>query len=326
MDLTAPYMGIRLKNPLIVGSSGLTTTVDNVVRCADSGVGAVVLKSLFEEQLIADKSRLLDQDDLYFWHPEAMDHVGAVSKEHGTDAYLKLIEGSKKKVNIPVFASLNCITAAEWPMFAKKIESTGADGIELNIFIPPTQINANAQHIENTYFEIIDAVRSQVSLPLSVKIGHFFTNLAGIIYQLSKTGVQSIVLFNRYYRPDIDINKLKIITGNVYSSPEEITLALRWIALLSTKVNCELVASTGIYSAEGAIKYILAGASSVQLCSVLYKNKVTYSETILKDIQTWMELKGYNSINDFRGVIAKMHEAEPVFDRVQFIRKTTGKL
>jgi dihydroorotate dehydrogenase (fumarate) len=169
-------------------------------------------------------------------------------------------------------------------------------------------------------------VRSQVTLPLSVKIGHFFTNLAGIIYQLSKTGVQSMVLFNRYYRPDIDINRLKIITGNVYSSPEEITLTLRWIALLSTKVNCELIASTGIYNAEGVIKYILAGASSVQLCSVLYKNKVNYTETILKDLKLWMTRMNYKSINDFRGIIAKMQEAEPVFDRVQFIRKTTGKI
>jgi dihydroorotate dehydrogenase (fumarate) len=326
MDLTASYMGIKIKNPLIVGSSGLTITADNVVKCAQAGAGAVVLKSLFEEQLIADKNRLLDQDDMYFWHPEAMDQIGTITKEHGTDAYLRLIESSKKAVDIPVFASLNCITAEEWPIFAKKIENSGADGIELNIFIPPTQINAKAQHIESTYFEIIKAVRSQVTLPLSVKIGHFFTNLAGIIYQVSKTGVQSIVLFNRYYRPDIDINKLKIITGNVYSSPEEITLALRWIALLSSKVECELVASTGIYGATGAIKYLLAGASSVQLCSVLYKNKLLYIETIISDIVNWMEKMGYKSINDFRGIISKQHEAEPVFDRVQFIRKTTGKL
>lgn len=326
MDLSAPYMGIKLKNPIIVASSGLTTTVDNIIKCADAGPGAIVLKSLFEEQLVADKNRLLDQDDLYFWHPEAMDYIGAVTKEHGTDAYLKLIEGAKSKVKIPIFASLNCITASEWPMFAKRIESAGADGIELNIFIPPTQINANTQHIEKTYFEIIEAVRTQVSLPLSVKMGHFFTNLAGMIYQLSKTGIQSLVLFNRYYRPDIDINKLKIITGNIYSSPEEITLALRWIALMSSKVNSELIASTGIYNAEGVIKYLLAGASSVQLCSVLYKNKVSYTETILKDLQTWMLLMGYETISDFRGIIAKMHEADPVFDRVQFIRKTTGKL
>jgi len=326
MDLTASYMGIKIKNPFIVGSSGLTITADNVVKCAQAGAGAVVLKSLFEEQLIADKKRLLDQDDMYFWHPEAMDQIGTITKEHGTDAYLKLIESSKKAVDIPVFASLNCITAEEWPFFAKKIENSGADGIELNIFIPPTQINANAQHIEKTYFDIIKAVRSQVSLPLSVKIGHFFTNLAGIIYQISKTGVQSMVLFNRYYRPDIDINKLKIITGNVYSSPEEITLALRWVALLSSKVECELVASTGIYDAEGAIKYLLAGAASVQLCSVLYKNKLSFTNTIISDLKSWMEKMGYKSINDFKGIISKLHEAEPVFDRVQFIRKTTGKL
>lgn len=326
MDLTATYMGLKLKNPLIVGSSGLSTTVDNVVKCANSGAGAVVLKSLFEEQLIADKQRLLDQDDMYFWHPEAMDYFSTITKDHGTDAYLKLIEGSKSKVDIPVFASLNCITASEWPLFAKKIEGAGADGIELNIFIPPTQINANAQHIENTYFEIIQAVREQVKIPLSVKIGHFFTNLAAIIYKLSNTGVQSIVMFNRYYRPDIDINKLKIITGNVYSSPEEITLALRWIALLSTKVSCELSASTGVHNAEGVIKYILAGAASVQLCSVLYKNKLTYITTIIDELQIWMQRMGYNSITNFKGLAAKMHEAEPVFDRVQFIKKTTGNI
>jgi dihydroorotate dehydrogenase (fumarate) len=309
-----------------VGSSGLTHTTENVIKCAKAGAGAVILKSLFEEQLITDKRRLLGQDDMYFWYPEAMDQVGSISKEHGTDAYLKLISESKKSVDIPVFASLNCISASEWPSFAKKIESAGADGIELNIFIPPTRITSKAQQIEKTYFEIIKAVRSQVSLPLAVKMGFFFTSLASMIYKISKTGIKSVVLFNRYYRPDIDIDKIKIVTENVYSSPGEITLALRWIALLSSKIDCELVASTGIYDAEGVIKYLLAGAFSIQLCSVLYKNKLTSIEKIRRGLEGWMRQKGYNSINDFKGIISKMHEAEPVFDRVQFIRKTTGKL
>lgn len=326
MNLSSSYMGVPLRNPLVVGSSGLTHTAENVRKCAVAGAGGVVLKSLFEEQFIADKKKLQDQDEMYFWHPEAMDHIGTVSKEHGTDAYLRLIEESKRMTGIPIFASLNCVTATEWPSFAKKIESAGADGIELNIFIPPTQINVSSQQIEKRYVEIIEAVRNQVSLPISVKLGYFFTNLSGTIYNLSQTGIRSMVLFNRYYRPDIDIEKLKVITGNIFSAPEEITIALRWIALMSSKISVELSAATGVHDAEGAIKYILAGASSVQICSVLYLKKIVFLQDILAGIERWMHQKGYKSINDFRGLISKMYETDPLFDRVQFIRKTTGNL
>ncbi|MBN2348730.1 MAG: dihydroorotate dehydrogenase-like protein [Bacteroidales bacterium] len=326
MDLSTKFMGLTIKNPLVVSSSGLTNTADKIKKCEDHGAGAVVLKSLFEEQLIADKSKLHSQDDMYFWYPEAINFVDTFSKDHGVAQYLSLIQEAKKKVNIPVIASINCVSPVEWPSFAKKIEESGADGLELNIFIPPTEIGQTPNQIEEIYIDIVREVKKNTNLPIAVKIGYFFTNIVRTVFKLSNTDIESIVLFNRYYRPDIDIDKLQVIAKNIYSSPEEITLSLRWIALLSGLVKSEMVGATGVHSHEGLIKYILSGANAVQLCSALYKNGLEYMEEILKNLEFWMKNKGYNSISDFKGIISKAAENKHAFERIQFMQKTTGKL
>jgi len=326
MDLSTTFLGIKIANPLIVASSGLTNSVDRVKECADNGAGAVVLKSLFEEQLITGKDTLLNQDDMYFWYPQALDFVNTISKEEGISEYLRLIENAKKSVSIPVIASINCISPREWPRFAAEIEKSGADGIELNIFIPPTNINFTGYKIEETYVDIIHEVRKQVNIPIAVKVGFYFTSLYRMLYKISNLDINSLVLFNRYYRPDIDIDTLRVVAQNVYSSPHEITLSLRWIALLYGKINKELVAATGIHDYQGVIKQILAGATSVQICSTLYKNGISYLGTILDEIEKWMAMKGYSNLASFRGLVAKNEENTAAFERVQFMKKTTGKL
>jgi dihydroorotate dehydrogenase (fumarate) len=325
MNLSSTFMGIKIANPLIVSSSGLTNTADRVKECADNGAGAVVLKSLFEEQLVTGKTKLINQDEMYFWYPEALDFVNTISKEEGIAEYLILIEKAKKAVSIPVVASINCVTPREWPKFAAEIEKSGADGIELNIFIPPTNINLTGYKMEETYIDIIHEVRKYVTIPIAVKVGFYFTSLYRMLYKISNLDVNSLVLFNRYYRPDIDIETMRVVSQNVYSSPHEITLSLRWIALLHSKINKELVAATGIHDYQGVIKQILAGASSVQICSTLYKNGISYIGTLLDDIEKWMTQKGYSDLASFRGLVAKNEENTAAFERVQFMKKTTGK-
>ncbi len=326
MDLSTKYMGIDIKNPLVVSSSGLTNTIDKIKELEDKGAAAVVLKSLFEEQLMADHDRLHEQDDMYFWYPEAMDYVDTFTKEDGVENYLQLIGKAKDSVDIPVIASINCITPLEWPVFSKEIAKAGADGLELNIYIPPAEIDMTPGRIEDTYIEIIREVQKNVNLPIGVKVGHFFTNLMQALLKLSNTEIQSLILFNRYYRPDIDIQKMQVITGNIYSSPEEITLSLRWIALLSEKIKSELVAATGIHDYSGVIKQLLAGATAVQLCSALYRNGTGHLSVILEGIEKWMTEHKYENISRFKGKLARADENRPAFERLQFMQKTTGKL
>jgi dihydroorotate dehydrogenase (fumarate) len=326
MDLSTTFMGIKIANPLIVASSGLTNSVDRVKECEAAGAGAVVLKSLFEEQIVTSKNSLTSKDDMYFWYPEAVDFINTFSKEEGISLYLKMIESCKKAVSIPVMASINCVSPHEWPKFAAEIEKSGADGIELNIFIPPTNINLTGYKMEETYVDIIHEVRKNVSIPIGVKVGFYFTSLYRTLYKISNLDINSLVLFNRYFRPDIDIETLRVVAQNVYSSPSEITLSLRWIALLYGNIQGELIAATGIHDYQGVIKQILAGANAVQICSTLYKNGVPYIRTMLDEMEQWMAKKGYENLSSFRGLITRSEENTAAFERVQFMKKTTGQL
>lgn len=326
MDLSTVYMGRNIDNPVIVSSSGITGNADSIKKCADYGAGAIVLKSLFEEQIMADMKTLLDQDDMYFWYPEAMDYVSNFSKENGIKQYLELIENAKKKVRIPVIASINCVSPRIWPSFAKEIENSGADGLELNIFIPPNRIDQTGYRIEETYMDIVREVGNVVHIPIGVKVGFFFSNLYRTLFKLSNLEIDNIVMFNRYYRPDIDINKMQVLSNNIFSNPGEITMSLRWIALMAGLARCNLVAATGIHDYTGVVKQIMAGASAVQICTTLYMNGIEYISTILKDLEKWMKGKGYGNIDSFKGSITKAEENCAAFERIQFMKKTTGKI
>jgi dihydroorotate dehydrogenase (fumarate) len=326
MDLSTTYMGLKLKNPIIASSSKLTSQIDLVKKCADSGAGAIVLKSLFEEQLIADKGKLMDQDHKYFWFPEAVDYISSHSRERGVKDYLKLIEDSKKNTDVPIIASINCITPEEWPAMVKHLENSGADGIELNISVFPSDENVKSCDLEELYVKILEEVKKHVTVPVSVKLGSMLTNPFQVVNQMCNTGMDGVVLFNRYFRPDIDIDEEKIIGDNIFSSPSETTLPLRWVSLLSTKVDCDICANTGIHDAEAMIKHLLAGASAVQICTTLYNNGIEYIEQMLKDLENWMYHKNYKSVNDFKGKMHKDYGNAAAFVRVQFLKKALGEL
>lgn len=321
MDMKTSYMGLELKNPIIVSSSKLTSTIDNVRKCADHGAGAIVLKSLFEEQLLADADKLMDRDDKYFWYPEAVNYINQHSKDFGVKEYLELLQEAKKYTRIPIMASINCTSPDEWPKFAAKLEDAGADGIELNIAIIPMTGEISSIEVEDRYIAIIEEVKKYTSLPVSVKFGPLFTNPVNIIQRMDKAGADALVIFNRFYRPDIDIHAESIVHHNILSGPEEMTQSLRWVSLLSDKVKCDVAANTGIHDAEGVIKQLLGGADTVQICSTLYSNGISYIDTLLTDLKEWMVEHGYTSISDFRGKIARDNEHAAAFARVQFMKR-----
>lgn len=322
MDLATSYMGLQLKNPVIVSSSKLTSTIDNIKKCADHGAGAIVLKSLFEEQLLADVEKLETYDHKYFWFPEAVDYVNEHSKGQGVKEYVKLIKEAKDYTDIPVIASINCITAKEWPKFATKLEEAGIDGLELNISICPFDENISSKDIEDKYVDIVTEVKKYVKVPVAVKIGPCFTNHLQISKRLIEAGADGLVIFNRFFRPDIDVETENIEYENYLSAPEELTMSLRWVSIIKNKINCQVAAGTGIHSAEGVIKQLLAGADAAQVCSVLYKNGIGYVDNILEGINNWMDKKGYKSIDDFKGKVVKDKESNAAFQRVQFMRRT----
>ncbi len=324
MDLSTTYMGLKLRNPIIVSSSRLTGSIDDIKKCADYGAGAIVLKSLFEEQLLADSERLMDQDEKYFWFPEAIDYINTHAKDFGVGNYLSLIREAKAYTKIPIIASINCVSPVEWPSFARKLVEAGADAIELNIAIVPFNEKMNSSDIEDTYVQIVTEVKKNVDVPVSVKLGSFFSNHMQIIRRLCVAGIDGVVLFNRYYRPDIDIDDEIVVRSNVLSAPEEMGQPLRWVSLLSQKVKCDIAGNTGIHDAKGMIKMLLAGASSIQICSTLYNNGIGYIDTMLFDLKKWMDRKGYDSIDEFKGKVARYQDNVAVFERIQFMKQSLG--
>lgn len=323
-DLAVTYMGMQLKNPLIVSSSSLTNTVEKIKRCEDSGAGAVVLKSLFEEQIEAETAEI-ENDSWPYPHPESFDYVRQMGMRLGQDEYLKLIENAKEAVEIPVIASLNCITPKWWNNYAVEIARAGADAIELNIAILPTDPEHSAEEIERTYVRIVEGVRRKVDLPIAAKIGPYFTSLPQITRELRNAGTAALVLFNRFYQLDIDIEKLELTPGYHLSSPDEIYVPLRWIAILSTQVGCELAASTGIHDGNAAIKQLLAGAQVIQICSNLYQKGMGRIKEILEKLSGWMDAHGYPRIEDFRGKMSmEVSEKPEYYERLQYIKVFVG--
>jgi len=323
-DLRTTYMGIKLDNPLIVASCSLTKSIEGIKRVVDSGAGAVVLKSLFEEQIKSD----VEEVKKYIgpsWHYEAYDYVNKMGMELGPEDYLRLIEKSKKTVKVPVIASLNCISSGWWREYAKKIELAGADALELNIAYLTSNPKLNSNSIEKLYCETVDSVSSSIGIPLAVKLGPYFTSFSRLATELCSKGARALVLFNRYYQFDIDIKNLKLVAGNYLSEPLEMNLPLRWITLLFDQVKCDLSATTGVHSSSSVIKLLLAGARTVQLCSVLYKKGVEYLENILNELKSWMDEEGYTDLEEIRGKLSKQRSSNPeLYERLQYIKALVG--
>jgi len=320
ISLQTYYLGLNLKNPIIVSSSGLTSNLNSIKTLEQNNAAAIVLKSLFEEQIKAETNSIIEKSDTSY--PEAIDYIRDYSKQNLISDYLKLIETTKKSVSIPVIASINCISNGGWIDFAKKIENAGADAIELNINILPIEINLLSAHYEEIYIDILKKIKSQITIPVSLKISNYFTNILNITNKLILNGANGIVLFNRFYQPDININDLSFTSSEIFSNSNDYSQTLRWIGILSGKIsNIDLAASTGVQSGETAIKMILAGAKAVQVCSTIYKNGIRQIQIMLNDIEKWMSKNHYNTIEEFRGKMNyKNISNAQEYERMQFIK------
>ncbi len=324
-DLRTNYMGLELKNPIIVGSSGLTNTVEKVKEIEKLGAGAVVLKSLFEEQINFQVHKSVSQSDSMYGYPEAEDYISNYTRDNSVSEYLELIKNCKGSVDIPIIASINCVSSSEWISFARKIQEAGADALELNIFILPSDPKRNAEQNEQVYFDVAMAIIKEVSIPVALKISYYFSGIAKTALKLSWTGIKGMVLFNRFFSPDIDIDKFEVTASHVFSTPEEIAISLRWVAMLSDRLHCDIAASTGVHDGAGMVKQLLAGAKAVQITSTLYKNGTGVIPDMIKFVDEWMDKHEFKTTDDFIGKMSfKETENPAAYERVQFMKHFAG--
>lgn len=312
------YLGITLRNPVVVSSSALSNTVDKIRKIEENGAGAVVLKSLFEEQINYDAYTLSKGTD----YPEAVDYVNYYIKNNSVENYLKLIREAKEEVSIPIFASINCISSSRWVEFAKRIEDAGADGLEVNVFILPMDKNAKADKYENIYYELADKLNDTIDIPFAFKLGSHFTNLVGVVERLNALDVPGVVLFNRFYEPDIDPESMEFTSASIFSSPADLRHSLRWVGIVSSKVQkIDIAASTGVHDGKAVVKQLLAGADVVQICSTIYKNGFGQIRNILDEMTEWMKNQSFDNIDAFRGRMSYKNLKDPVvYERSQFMR------
>ena len=320
-DIKTKYLGLELKNPIIASSSTLTDNIESIKQLADAGVSAIVLRSIFEEEITLESDHFIKEAAKEGFDEDLFDYYDARVKQHNVEKYLELISNAKREVDVPVIASINCATNHEWNFFASKIEEAGADALELNMFFLPSDFGKSSDEIEKQYFEVVEKVLERVTIPVTLKVSHYFSNLAGTLNKLSKTGIKGLVLFNKFFSPDFDIETEKIVPTFVFSNPQDLAMPLRWIAIMAEKVECDLVASTGVHDGSGLIKQLLAGANAVQVASTLYKNGPSVVGKMLSDLETWMNSKGYEKLDDFRGKLSYHNVKNPaLYERVQFIK------
>ncbi len=317
-NLSTSYLGLNLKSPVIVSSSRLTSTIENLRVAEENGAGAVVLKSLFEEQIMYHISAL----DTSAGFPEADDYIAWYTKSHSVEEYLNLIVKAKKTLGIPVIPSINCFSSRGWTDFAKNIADSGADALEINVFFMPLDRKKSAADSEKIYFDLIERLKDKISIPIALKIGFRFSNILYMIDQFYMRGVEGVVMFNRFYEPDIDINSMEIVPASVFSNGDEKRYILRWIAMASAQdIKINISASTGVNSGEDVIKYLLAGADTVQVCSVLYQKGLPFLKVMNQQISEWMTKNNFKSISDFRGKLNWLNYQKPgVFERTQFMK------
>jgi dihydroorotate dehydrogenase (fumarate) len=314
-----------LKNPVIAGSSGLTNSVKNVRDFEANGAGAVVLKSIFEEEIAFEYEDILKEASEEGVNLDQFDYYDFHIKGEKLDKYTSLIEECKKNVSIPVIASINCVYSHEWTSFAKQLQTAGADALELNMFFLPTEFDRTTEEKEKAYFQIIDKVQKEVTIPIALKISYYFSNLGPMIQKLSETGVAGLVLFNRFYSPDIDIDKMEVVSSSVFSAPSDLPISLRWIAIMAERVKCDLAASTGVHDGNALIKQILAGADAVQIASTLYKNGKGQIGEMLKTLEEWMAKQDFSKLADFKGKMSQAKSSNPAaYERVQFMKYFGG--
>lgn len=322
MDLSVSYLGLKLKSPIVVGSSSLTSTVKNLEKVEKSGAGAVVLKSIFEEEIFNEYEEIL-RKEMQEESPNLgyLDYYDFKIKEDNVKDYINLIKQAKSNLSIPVIASINCVCSYEWGFFAKKVQEAGADALEVNLFILPSDFSKSCTEIEEKYFDLANRIKECVNIPVSVKISYYFSNLANFVQKLSNTDIQGIVTFNRFFHPDFDIDNFKVVPSNVLSNSSDLSISLRWTSILSGRIGCDLIASTGVHDGASVIKHLLAGADAVQVVSALYKHGIEYIEGMIEEIKAWMGKHNFENIDDFKGKMSQKNSPNPAeYERVQFMR------
>ncbi len=323
MDLSTTYLGFKLRTPLVVSASPMQENLDNVKHMAEAGASAVVLHSLYEEQLVIEQHELHHHTthgtesfaEALTYFPEPDDF------NTGPDRYLEHIRKVKEAVDIPVIASLNGSSLGGWTDFAKQMQEAGADALELNIYSIPTDIDKTGQEVEQNYLDIVKAVRGNVSIPLAIKLSPFFSNMANMAKQFEAAGANGLVLFNRFYQPDIDIEELEISRKILLSTPPEMRLPLTWIGILYGRVGLDFAATTGIHSAEDAIKMLMVGTNATMMVSALFKHGIDHIKTVEDDMRRWLEEHEYESVQQMRGSMSQAKIGDPsAFERAQYVR------
>ncbi|MGP8201893.1 MAG: dihydroorotate dehydrogenase-like protein [Limisphaerales bacterium] len=323
MDLSTTYLGLKLRSPLVCAASPLSQQLDNLKRMEDARAAAVVLHSLFEEQLRQDSRELEDSLERgALSSPEALSYFPEVEGyKLGPDDYLAYIERAKRTVAIPVIASLNACSAGGWTRYARGIQDAGADALELNIYHIPTDAKQTSADIEAMYLEIVRGVKSELTIPVAVKLSPFFTNFSNIAAQFVEAGASGLVLFNRFYQPDIDLETLEVRPNILRSTPMALRLPLRWIAILYGRVSASLAGTSGVYFGGDVLKLLLAGADVTMLCSVLLRDGIRQIGSIEKELVAWMEKHEYESVRQLKGSLSQMNCADPAaFERAQYMK------
>ncbi len=313
IDLSTNYLGLRLKNPIVVSASPLSEKLENFPRMRDAGAGAIVMYSLFEEQIEAE-SENIDSALEYGVnsYAESTSYLPDMPKYHvGPDRYLDLLQKGKKSVDIPVIASLNGRSRGGWSQYAQYMEEAGADALELNIFNVPTDPSISASQLEDGYIELVRAIRRQIKIPIAVKLGPYFTSLANFAQRLSEAGADGIVIFNRFYQPDFDLEQLEVTPNLVLSSPHELRLRLHWAAILYHQVETYVAITGGVHDATDVLKCMMAGANVAMMTSALLKYGIEHIGVVLAGMEAWMEEHEYTSIKQMRGSMSLVNVEDP---------------
>ena len=322
-DLTTTYLGLKLKNPLVPSASPLMRKVDNIKRMQDAGAAAVVLHSLFEEEIRHASQQL----DYYLFYGvdsfvEAAGYFPDLEKyNRGPDGYLEHLSKVKAAVSIPVIGSLNGVSAGSWVEYAKKIEDAGADALELNVYYLAVDPAQTGSDVEQMYLDVLREVKASLHIPVAVKLGYYFTAFANMAQRLAQAGADGLVLFNRFYQPDFDLENLDVLSNLDLSNPYEVRLRLRWIALLYGRVQADLAVTGGVHTAEDVLKAMMAGANVAMMTSALLERGPDHVRTVLANLERWMEEHEYESVQQMRGSMSQKSVAQPAaFERANYIR------
>ncbi len=323
IDLKTKYLGLTLKNPLVVSASPLSADLGHIRRMEDSGAAAVVLPSLFEEQIQVESNTL----DHFLWQgtesfAESLTYMPDMEGYRlGPDGYLEHLRSAKQAVKIPVIGSLNGTSTSGWVGYAKKIEEAGADALELNIYFIPTDAEMSGGHVEQMYLDLVSQVKASINIPVAVKMGAYFSSLPSMAARLDKAGANALVLFNRFYQPDFDLENLEVVPNLILSTPHELLLRLNWVAVLYGKLKADLAVTGGVHSATDVLKSMMAGASVAMMTSALLKNGIGHLAVVQSDLVKWMEEHEYESIHQMQGSMSQKSVADPsAFQRANYVK------